>query len=296
MADFQFIKSNNIWTILAPRRAKRPDEIEKKELVCPFCAPDPSEIIYSLADVLVLKNKFPFAPIHEIVIHSSNHHKNFDELSLLQTQKIFQVFRERFNLHKNLGNVVIFHNFGLEAGASVAHPHSQIVVTPFEIDLQIAETQANDRDLLILYGVTKETFEQGKFEISASSFQINCPMSSQWPDEVWLTLKSGIKNKSFSELNEKETDDLALILRRVVQLLDLRHGHDFSYNFYISPFNFSLRIIPRQKKIGGFELATGIYVNTQSPIKTLDFLRENWNLDHKTGVNLKNKAEYAKAT
>lgn len=275
MADFRFIKNNKTWVILAPRRAKRPDEIEKKSLSCPFCDPKKDEIIESKNGVLVLKNKFPFAKIHEIIVHSSSHHKNFDELEILQVENIFNVFKVRFNLHKTKGHVVIFHNFGHEAGASVAHPHSQIVVVPFETSLDIAP----------------ENYDKNIFEISDNAFLISCPENSQWPDEVWISLKKG--NKNFGELNDLETRDLAFILRKTIKLLDLRHGHDFSYNFYITPTaNFYLRIIPRQKKIGGFELATNIYVNTQEPTQTLAFLKKHWNLKDNESISLEHKAEY----
>lgn len=273
MADFSFLKNNKTWVILAPRRAKRPYEIEEKSLACPFCDPEKNEIIEKKNGVLVLKNKYPFAKIHELIVHSSNHHRNFDELEFFQVENVFNVFRERFNLHKSLGNVVIFHNFGHEAGASVAHPHSQIVVVPFEINLDIISIRDNNN----------------VFDLS-NNFLISCPENSQWPDEVWVNPKNMYKN--FGELSDLEIKDLSFIFRKVINLLDLRHGHDFSYNFYISPFDFYLRIIPRQKTIGGFELATNIYVNTQEPKETLEFLKKHWNLKEGENITSEHKAKY----
>ncbi len=263
MSDFKFLKNDKTWVILAPRRAKRPDEIEKKNLECPFENPPEDQILQKYDDILVLKNKFPFAPIHEIVVHSSDHHKNFDEQPEEQIGKIFKVFRERFNLHKKSGNVTIFNNFGLDAGASVAHPHSQIAVTPLEVNL----------DVMKIVGTKNESV----FQIPQSSFVIQCPQASQWPDETWIIPKDF--SGTFGDLNDPDLKDLAIILRKIIKLLDMRHGEDFSYNFYISPLDtFYLRIIPRQKKIGGFELATNIFVNTQNPEETLEFIKENWEL------------------
>ncbi len=109
MADFKFLEDpvSKKWVILAPRRAKRPDIAKGPSVLCPFCigrekdepelyrvggeaqdsnwpasnasparqSPDGSS---RMADgrsdagwqIRVIPNKFPFAPVHEIIIHS----------------------------------------------------------------------------------------------------------------------------------------------------------------------------------------------------------------------------------
>jgi len=205
-----------------------------------------------------LANKFPFAPIHEIIIHSPDHQKNFDELSLEQVKRIISVYQQRYNLHKENGNVVIFHNRGEAAGESLPHPHSQLVVTPASVDLQVPPVESIE----------------GQYQES-THFRMFCPQTSQWPDEVWIVPKE--QNTTFGETLEEELDDLSFVLQRLIQILDIRHGHEFPFNFYISPWrNWYIRIIPRQKRIGGFELATNIYVNTQDPKETITFIQEHF--------------------
>src|SRR3990167_10939447 len=105
MADFSFLKdSRGKWIISAPKRAKRPDQAKGVEPQCPF-EPGMEESIFSLNQVRVVANKFPFAPIHEIIIHSDDHHKNFDELSQEQVEDVFKVYRQRFQTHKDRGQV-----------------------------------------------------------------------------------------------------------------------------------------------------------------------------------------------
>jgi len=49
-----------------------------------------------------------FAPIHEVIIHSPDHHKSFDELPLFQSELVFKTYRQRFQAHQDKGQVYIF--------------------------------------------------------------------------------------------------------------------------------------------------------------------------------------------
>ena len=145
MPDYKFIENpfSKKWVIMAPRRAKRPNEASGVEPVCPFCPGNkPDGVLYQVGEgenwkVLVIPNKFPFAPHHEIIIHSQDHHKGFDELPITQTKLILETYRQRYNFHKSEGQVYIFHNHGAMSGESLPHPHSQLVVVPKDIKLDI---------------------------------------------------------------------------------------------------------------------------------------------------------------
>lgn len=258
MSDFAFLKNpySLRWVIMAPKRAKRPDQAEGIEPECPF-EPGHEEAIFSLNQVRVLSNKYPFAPIHEVIVHSDDHQKNFGDLSLAQNQDILKVYRQRFNEHKSKGQVYIFHNQGKNAGESLPHPHTQLVVIPHDVELDIPKVRA---------------FEDFVYE--QKFFNIFCPLASQWPDEVWIAPKK--MGKFFGDIVDEEITDFAHALSRIIQLLTIRHG-EFPFNFYISPSeSWCLRIVPRLKTIGGFEIGTGVYVNTQSPEDTLKFIKEHF--------------------
>jgi UDPglucose--hexose-1-phosphate uridylyltransferase len=332
MSDFQFLQSaswrTNKWVILAPRRANRPDVAKGSEPVCPFCPGKegeekevfrlPSSIViaseakFDLAkrgnlneiassqaprndnvqgwSVRVVPNKFPFAPIHEVVIHSPDHHKNFDKLPMEHVSLILQAYKHRFNEHSHKGQVYIFHNNGSAAGESLPHPHSQIAVVPFEVamDIPMLATQAE-------YQIANDKFQMDT--IKTDHFSIFCPPTSQWPDEVWIAPK--LSGRSFGEITENEIQDLAKTIQSLIQILDLRHGNEFPYNFYIYPGgDWYLRIIPRVKTLGGFEVGTGIFVNTQDPQETLAFLKAHLpvpvgGLDREK-IKAEHQAEYKK--
>ena len=278
MNDFKFIQNplSKKWVVLAPKRAGRPDEAKKTEYVCPFClGNEKSELeVYRVGgeegdanwQVRVLPNKYPFAPIHEVIIHSPDHHKNFGELELSQVELIFKTYRQRFVTHQDKGQVYIFHNRGEAGGESLVHPHSQLTVIPSDV---IAEIQPP-------YSIDQNTIKI----VQTSNFNIFCPLTSQWPDETWVAPKSSklkVQGSKFGDATDEEITDLSKIITKIIKILELRHGREFPYNFYIYPGkDWYLRIIPRTKSLGGFEIGTGIFVNTQDPKETSDFLRENF--------------------
>lgn len=308
MSDFTFLQNpiSKKWVILSPRRAKRPDVAKGSEPVCPFCLgreKDEKEV-YRIQDgqgydnwpasnasrsdagwqIRVLPNKFPFAPIHEIIIHSPDHHKNFGELPLFSVELIFKTYRVRYNKHKDKGQVYIFHNHGEAGGESLPHPHTQLVVIPFEVKMDIPRLASLQEMSLV---------SKNQEVLSTSHFEIFSPKTSQWPDEIWIAPKK--RGRSFGEVNDGEIADLAFAISRLVQILDLRHGHEFPFNFYIyQGGDWYLRIIPRVKSLGGFEIGTGIFVNTQDSTETIKFIKEHFENPDEEAIKLKHQAEYGR--
>ncbi|MCL5675607.1 MAG: DUF4931 domain-containing protein [Patescibacteria group bacterium] len=216
--------------------------------------------------VRVVPNKYTITDIHEVIIHSPEHDKDIEELSPEQVELIIRVYRQRYQTHEQDGQVMIFCNHGPHAGASLGHPHSQVVVLPRQINLDalIREPCAN----LVL----ENTF-----------FNVYCPEFSQWPYEVWIAPKDkpGMENErlktvTFGEITDEEIKDLADILQKTLRKLSrisglpkvkkLNRDEQFAYNYYIyHGKNWYLRIIPRFIHRAGFELGTGLSVNPVDP-------------------------------
>lgn len=288
MSDSQFLKNPHIeeWVVLAPRRAKRPDGNHSNQALCPFCIgreqeePDVYRVGGEAGDanwqVRVMANRFPFAPIHEVIIHSPDHHKNFDELPLEHVETIVRVYRERFRAHQDKGQVVIFNNHGEIGGESLPHPHTQLAVVPSDVKLLMSPR-------LEIEGESHET----------DYFQLFCPDVSQWPDETWIAPKQ--RHTSFAETEDEELSNLALTLQRLIQIFDVRHGHEFPFNFYIYPGkDWYLRLVPRMKTLGGFEIATNIFVNTQSPKETIGFIKTHFDNPDIERIQQEQRADYAR--
>jgi UDPglucose--hexose-1-phosphate uridylyltransferase len=255
------------WVIISPKRIARPDEFSEKEKKCPFC-PGNEAMTGTEKEVLrygegepgkpgwtlrVITNKFPITDFHEVVIHSPDDSKDIEDFEVPQIELIFKAYRERFNFHKKSGSVLIFCNHGEHAGASVKHPHSQIVVIPKQITIDALVREP-------LNNVVDET----------TYFTMYCPEFSQWPYEVWIAPK---KDKTyFGEITDEEIADISVLLQRMIRRLEVIYkggifsSLPFGYNFYIYPKeNWYLRIIPRFIHKAGFELGTGLNVNIVDP-------------------------------
>jgi UDPglucose--hexose-1-phosphate uridylyltransferase len=161
---------------------------------------------------------------------------------------------------------MIFCNHGLGAGASLKHPHSQLVVVPNQINLDAVEMEP-------INNIVEEN----------TNFITYCPDFSQWPFEVWIAPKVK-KGKRFSDVTDEELPDLAAVLKNGLKKIQtatsdpensVGYGNgDFVYNYYIyHGTNWFLRIIPRAVHRAGFELGTGLSVNILDPTMAAEWLK-----------------------
>lgn len=273
------------WVVLSPARAFRPRQAREKEeaakvLVknglnfradCPFCAGNeamtPPEITRIKDEqgnwsIRVVPNKFPITDTHEVVIHSPDHKKDIGEMNSKEVFELFGLYQLRYKELTKEGTVLIFNNKGWASGESLLHPHSQIVVLPSKIVI----------DVLSLEPVRNIVLEN-------EYFVVYCPDFSQWPYEAWVTLKdfSGGKQETdftFGHLTKEQLEHLAQILQKILGKLSVKFP-DLSYNFYIYPYSpFYLRIIPRLTSRAGFELGTGLNVNVVDPAMACEELKK----------------------
>lgn len=293
MPDFKFIKIPSLeeWIISAPRRAKRPDLHGRKCVFCPGHEENDPEVYRIPARdggggvkndpkwrIKVVKNKYPFAPIHEVIVLTPDHIQQLSETSPEQFRLGIETYMNRYNAHKKEGSVCIFGNSGCEAGESIGHPHAQLAVIPDNIELFVPKLERN-------LDYRSEHFKIGEVVIT-------CPPYSQFPDEAWIVpLERG---KTFGEITYKEIESLSYVWQRLLKIMVLRHGGRFPHNFYIYPYkDWYIRLIPRDKIPGGFEMMTGIYVNTQNPAETMEFIKEHFAEAEEKKIR-KNRAKYRK--
>lgn len=287
----------NRWIIFATQRAFRPQDFKpnKKKKpktvikegfnyseTCPFCLgnedmtppeimrwsnhhDDPLKKLHHEWMVRVIPNKYPISDIHEVVVHSPDHLKDITDLPLYYSEILLKVFLQRFKALSKKGTVIIFDNKGERSGESLIHSHSQIVVLPRQIKLDVISLQP-------VNNIVKET----------EHYYVYCPDFSQWPYEAWISLKkfhqpNFVDNNTahFDTITEEELSELAKVLRDYLIVLEKKFPNK-AYNYYIHPYSpWYLRIIPRFVIRAGFELGTGLYVNVKDPAKAAEELRSN---------------------
>ncbi|HET7713238.1 MAG TPA: hypothetical protein VFK94_02015, partial [Patescibacteria group bacterium] len=250
---------------LAPRRAKRPHQNSPKKVLCPFdegnegmTPPELLRVGEGQPDkkgwqIRVVPNLYQITSPHEVIIHSPDHKKDIADLPLSHVQEIFLVFQSRFNALKKEGYPLIFNNSGAEAGASLPHPHSQIAVIPAHVG--ISSPLAQKPHNIALKGKSLVAF---------------CPDFSVWPYETWI--EPFPRGKNFADVDEEQLRELAKMTQQVLQSLLAAHPK-LSYNFYIYPGDdWYLRIMGRNLIKAGFELGSGIQVNTIDPADVVKIL------------------------
>ncbi len=280
MAKFVPDVKTQRWIVIAPARTSRPDEHAEpgSVKVCHFCPGNegntPSEVMRAGGGdinqpgwkIRVVPNLFPITDIHEVIIHSPNHKDDIAEFDVAQVALLLTVYRARYIFHADDGQVMIFSNHGESAGASLVHPHSQLVVLPRQINL----------DALVREPVMN-VVDDNNFFITY------CPDFSQWPYEVWIAPKK--EGGTFVDITDEEINDLAVLLQRTLKRLNIVYNlpktkkiHEFApfaYNYYIHHGkNWFIRIIPRLVHRAGFELGTGLSVNVVDPTDAARELKE----------------------
>jgi UDPglucose--hexose-1-phosphate uridylyltransferase len=212
----------------------------------------------------------PGQGFHEVIVDSPQHGEDPADFALDHMEKLIQVYRDRY-IHY-CGNslvkyVSVFKNWGMEAGASLSHSHSQLVTLP------ILPPQLK-RELYAISCATRCPFcnivaqekESCRLIEENENWILIAPFYSQAPYETWILPKRHFAN--LREMNEAEGKNLAALLKQA--LGGMRSVlNDPSYNCMIFqlPFGYhlNLRIQPAISKIAGFERGTGIYINSIAP-------------------------------
>lgn len=281
--------------ILAPARALRPDTfrvhaepLPASDATCPFCLGNEHETPPEVAragsgapdtpgwTLRVVPNKFPIvgdgvAGAHEVVIFSPAHDADFGALSDLQAADVFFALRDRarFHLAQGCRYVQAFINQGKAAGASIEHPHAQLVA----LDLVPPRAQVRlDRFAPAAFATDQD------HRVVEGAVVVWCPPASPTPFTVRLALADG--GSRFDEAADDEARAVSIVLRDAIASLRRVIG-DAAYNVMIEtaprdhagPFRWWVDVVPRVTVAAGFELATGLSVNVVAPADAAAALR-----------------------
>lgn len=295
----------------------------KTEKACPFC-PGREHLttpeIYAVRssdtqpntpgwELRVIPNKFPALQIeghlrqradgiydkmngvgaHEVIIETPDHSKTLADLSETNVREIFLAYRSRIlDLHKDkrLRYVMIFKNHGQAAGASLSHPHSQLIATPIvpkrvSEELKGSEAYFRYKDRCVFCDIiNQETEDMARVIETNDDFIAIAPYAPRCPFETWVLPR---EHQAFFE-NTPDTamGNLAAIILSIMRRINVVLEHP-PYNILIhnSPFDYKhpeayhwhIEIMPRSTWVAGFEWGTGFYINPTPPEEAAEFLR-----------------------
>lgn len=226
---------------------------------------------------------------HEVIIESPRHDYSLALMSDEEILELLRIYRQRYDILKHdprIKLILIFRNHGRRAGTSLQHPHSQLVATPI-IPLHIRQkyevaVRHYDDTGRCLYCdiVAVERLGGQRVVLETSGFAVIHPFASQVPFETWILPK--FHNPCFARTSPDRMVELASVLRRTLKgLHDALGNPDFNLILHTAPvedeakpyFLWHIEIRPRLTTQAGFELGTGIYINTAVPEQTATFMR-----------------------
>lgn len=217
---------------------------------------------------------------HEVIVESPVHGKSPVNFSDHELKALMQVYKDRscyYIAHDKIQYISLFKNSGKEAGASIAHSHSQLLALPFIPPLLERELEALKKEEECPYcTIIKEEKEDSRLIFENEECIAFTPYFSTGPFEVWILPKKHID--FLGACGENLLFALGEALRAVLNSYKKIFGEiSFNYMFYQlyeSPeFHLKLRILPRISIFAGFELNTGCYINSVSPERAASFLK-----------------------
>ncbi len=280
---------------------------------CPFCPGNEEETPPSLEEystegtwsVRVVPNKYPAfsgsepmrvtnlgpvftqanaSGIHEVLVLSPEHTASWGDLDDKQTGLVMAAIRDRMEDHARQSGTRYTQaivNAGREAGASLEHPHGQLLGIPF-VPGEIAEEQRGferfDGSCLLCTVAEAEIAVGFRVVCEDERVVVLCPYWSATPYEMLV-----IPRRHDEHLTDASPKDLVGVgkairdgLRRVRDVVG-----EFSYNlvFHTAPhhhpgaFHWHVHLTPRLTSVAGFEQGTGVMINILAPEVACEQLR-----------------------
>ena len=321
MSQMRLNPLNGRWVTIVPNRAERPsdfaprDEFDGLELdrPCPFCPGNEEETppaIETIEDdgtwsMRVIPNRFPafegdepfavhnLGPVHvqaeasgthEVFVISPDHDSGVRDLDDQHAADLMLILKRRLAEHAATPFVrytqVIVNN-GREAGASIAHPHGQILGLPFVPGEVLDEERAFARfagGSLLETTIEAELAAERRVVFANDDVVVICPFASGVPYEMLI-----VPREQHGHLQAASDESLAAVgiaLRDALGHLHAALG-DVAYNIgvhtaphqHTGDYHWHVHVWPQITTQAGFERGTGVMINIVAPEKAAATLR-----------------------
>lgn len=324
ISELRFDLVSKDWVVIATGRGRRPEDFASQTRIktevdpkdCPFCKLETQgtpTLEYKDAHgewlVAVVPNKYPaFAHsdslreraegpyslmdgvgFHEVVI-TRDHKKTLAQMSAEEVRRVIDAYQERYLDLANeefVNYISVFHNNGHEAGASIGHPHSQIIALPLtDPDLQGSLNGSrlffeNQGQCVHCRMMKWDLENKQRIVFENEDFVVLCPFASRVAFELRIYPKE--HQPYFERIKDKEKDRLAAALQTALSRL-FKGLNDPAYNFFLhtapadgkdySHYHWHFEILPKTSIWAGFEMGTGIEISTVEPEAAAKYLRE----------------------
>jgi UDPglucose--hexose-1-phosphate uridylyltransferase len=233
---------------------------------------------------------------HEVIIECPHRETNLARLPVDNVREVLWVYRDRLvdlKRDSRLVHGLVFKNKGAQAGATIDHSHSQLIVSPVvpitvQEEMHGTEVYYRYRGRCIFEDmIQQELASDTRVVLESHEFLVLCPYASRFPFETWIIPRQHASH--YENIQRQGIESLGRVLKETLRKLELAL-EDPAYNYVIhtAPFDmpdlphyrWHIEIIPRLTRIAGFEWGSGFYINSVPPEQAAQFLR-----DTETGEN-----------
>ena len=227
---------------------------------------------------------------HEVVIESPEHGTDPSGYTPQQMADVIQAYRDRMADLLNDSRfryVLVFKNHGAAAGATLAHPHSQIIALPVlparvEMELGGAQQYYEYRGRCVWCDILAQEIADARRLVSQNAdFVAFAPFASRSPFE--LSILPRTHEAYFWTLGKAQTESLAEILQDVLRRYKLAlRDPPYNYVIHTAPpgcthpesYHWQVELMPKLTEVAGFEWGSGFYINPTPPEEAASTLRE----------------------
>ena len=225
----------------------------------------------------------------EVIIETPRHYQHLAQMPVAQIDAMLQTYLERYHtIRQETTDLIpfLFRNHGASAGASIAHPHSQLIAP----DFPPPEIQREERAARARYEETgqcpycemidEELDAEARLVRTSDDFIVFVPFAAEVPYEMWILPRE--HNPEFGRITGETRAELAKALHDVLDRLHTQLD-DPDYNFFVRTaldynsnaphLHWSLRIRPRTTVQAGYEQGTGQRINPSIPERDAAILR-----------------------
>ena len=236
-----------------------------------------------------LKSCMTGVGLHEVIVESPDHSKTLALLSEDEVAQVMEAYQQRYEAvtsDPRVAHATLFKNHGERAGTSLEHTHSQIVGTPI-IPPQVRRRMESalsyydeSGECLFCSVMADELLDHSRIVAQTNDFVAFVPYAAMTPFHLWIYPLHHIA--SFSETTPEQLRDLSRILRTVLRKLYFGlENPDFNLSVRTPPreahgqkyYHWYVSVIPRVTRVAGFEIGSGMFINTSLPERSAAYLR-----------------------
>jgi UDPglucose--hexose-1-phosphate uridylyltransferase len=227
---------------------------------------------------------------HEVIIETPYHHKDLAELLNEEIENVLTMCCQRaLDLVRDsrFKYIMIFKNYGPSAGASLEHPHTQIIALPMVPKNVLEEIHGageyfNYRERCVFCDMLRQEQQEKERIITENEHFLSfCPYASRFPFEIWIAPKK--HNSFFCHVPREEIPSLASILKETIaRLKKVFPNCAYNYIVHSAPvdieekegYHWHIEFMPKLTRVAGFEWGTGFYIVPTPPELAAKFLKE----------------------